>query len=420
MSGDGLTNGSAQRTFRAIAGAVGCAVALALTACGSGTDRTSGPATDRPLTIGISLSQTGDFAGPGKAAERGYELWADVVNRRGGILGRRVELRIVDDGSAPDQVAANYQTLITRDRVDLVFGPFSSLLTIPASQVAARHRYAFLEPAGGGPKVFEQHLSNLFFVQPAPVVKQGEVFADFILSLPPAERPKTAAYPALDDPFAAPIADHVRGTFEAAGIRTVYTKVYPAGTTDFRRIAAAVAAARPDVVVAGTQVEDGYGLTRAMIRLKFAPSRLFVSNGANSPVDFPREVGQANTNGIFSSSDWFAESPAPASTEFTRAYAARFGGSAQDIDATSAEAYSCGMLVEQVAKKTGKIDNATLITTLHSGVWPTLVGDLSWDAYGAPRGSFLLVQWIDGRLMPVFPMEQAHHAPSAGPLPWAG
>ncbi|MGH3387882.1 MAG: ABC transporter substrate-binding protein, partial [Actinomadura sp.] len=232
--------------------------------------------------------------------------------------------------------------------------------------------------------------------------------------------PRTAAYPALDDPFAAPIADHVRATFEAAGIRTVYAKVYPAGTTDFTPIAAAMAAARPDVVVAGTQVEDGYALTRALIGRRFAPSLLFLANGANAPTEFPAEVGPANTDGIFSSSDWFADSPAPASTEFVQAYLRAYGGTAQDIDTTSAEAYSCGMLVEQVAKRTGKIDNATLITTLHSGVWPTLVGALSWDADGAPRGSFLLVQWIDGRLMPVFPVEQAHHAPSVRPLPWAG
>ena len=63
---------------------------------------------------------------------------------------------------------------------------------------------------GPGPKVFQQHLHNLFFVQPAPVVQQGDVFAQYILSLPAAQRPKPAAYPALDDPVASPIAAEVR------------------------------------------------------------------------------------------------------------------------------------------------------------------------------------------------------------------
>ena len=137
-------------------GTLASACLLMVTGCGGG----KGSDAKGPLTIGISLSMSGDFSDPGKAARRGYELWADSVNKRGGILGRKVQLKIVDDTSQPNQVLTNYQTLINKDHVDLVFGPFSSLLTIPASQVAARSHYAFLEPAGGGPKVFEQHLGN--------------------------------------------------------------------------------------------------------------------------------------------------------------------------------------------------------------------------------------------------------------------
>ena len=107
-----------------------------------------------PIKIGISLSLTGDFADPGKAAQRGYQLWAAEVNKAGGILGRPVEIKIVNDASSPDQVVTNYQNLITQDKVDIVFGPFSSLLTIPSARVAKRYGYAFIEPAGGGPKVF--------------------------------------------------------------------------------------------------------------------------------------------------------------------------------------------------------------------------------------------------------------------------
>src|SRR5258707_797999 len=99
------------------------AAALALTGCGGSGKKTSGTSS-KPLTIGISLSMSGDFADPGKAARRGYELWASSVNKRGGVLGRKVQLKIVDDTSQPNQVLTNYQTLITKDRVDLVFGPF--------------------------------------------------------------------------------------------------------------------------------------------------------------------------------------------------------------------------------------------------------------------------------------------------------
>src|SRR5438270_11446101 len=185
-----------------------------------------------PIKIGISLSASGDFSDPGKAAKRGYQLWQSVVNAHGGLLGRQVQLKIVDDAWSPNQVVTNYQTLITRDHVNLVFGPFSTLLTAPAARIADRYHYAFPEPSGGGPLVFQEKLPNVFFVQPAPVVNCGDPFVKYILSLPPSERPKTAAYPELDDPFATPIAERARLKFEAAGIRTVFKEVYPPEMSD--------------------------------------------------------------------------------------------------------------------------------------------------------------------------------------------
>ncbi|TPN33578.1 ABC transporter substrate-binding protein [Mesorhizobium sp. B2-3-3] len=375
--------------------------------------------TSSPLKIGISLSLTGDFADSGKAAQRGYALWAAEVNKAGGILGRPVEIKVVNDASSPDQVVTNYQNLITQEKVDIVFGPFSSLLTIPAARIAKRYGYSFIEPAGGGPHVFEQHLNNLFFVQPAQTVKGGDVFADYILTLPPDQRPKTAAYAKLDDPFAAPIADNIKTRFEAAGIKTVYDQTYPSESADLTPIIAGIAAANPDVLVSGTQASDAYGQVKAMIQLKFNPKWLFMSNGANSPTEFPDKVGAKNTEGVFTSSDWYPSSSAAGSKEFINAYIAMYGGDANGIDNTSAEAYSAGMVLAQVAKKTGTIDNTSIIETLHRGVWPTLVGDLSWDADGAPKGEYLLTQWIGGKLTTVFPMNQAQHAPVSPKSNWA-
>jgi branched-chain amino acid transport system substrate-binding protein len=390
------------RAFAAAAALTVATLALALVGCAGGSGSNSQPG-GGPLKIGISLSLTGDFSDSGKAAQRGYELWADVVNKSGGVLGRQVELSIVDDASSPDQVVTNYTNLITQKKADIVFGPFSSLLTVPASRVVNRYGYAFIEPAGGGPSVFEQKLGNLFFVQPAPTTSGGDVFADYILSLPESQRPKTAGYAKLDDPFAAPIADNIKKRFEDAGIKTAYDQTYPAETADMTPIMSGMAAANPDVVVGGSQEADAFAQIKAMIQLKFNPKWLFESNGANSPADFPAAVGANNTEGVFSSADWYADSTAPGSAQFIANYIAKYGGAADTIDPTSAEAYSAGMLLEQVAKKTGKIDNATIIKTLHSGTWPTLVGNLSWDQYGAPQGSYQLIQWINGKPTTVFP-----------------
>jgi branched-chain amino acid transport system substrate-binding protein len=389
--------------------------------CGSGSGSSgSGSGTSKPLVIGASVSLTGDFSDSGKAVERGYQLWAATVNAHGGILGRQVQMKIVDDASSPVQVVTNYQNLINKDHVDLTFGPFSTLLTIPASRVAERYGYAFLAPAGGGPDVFAQNLKDFFFVQPAPTTQSGDVFASYILSLPAAQRPKTAAYAELDDPFSAPIAENIRAKFEAAGIKTVYKQVYPSETQDLSPVMAALTATKPDVIVGGTQSEDAYSMVKSLVQLNYNPKFMFQSNGANSPLEFPDKVGAGNTAGIFSAADWFPGSKAQGSAAFARAYIAKYGGTAQQVDDSSAEAYAVGQLIEAVAAKTGKVDNATIIQTLHSGTWPTILGDLAWSANGSPTGTFNLVQWQGGKLLPVYPASVAQAQPVAAKPNWGG
>jgi branched-chain amino acid transport system substrate-binding protein len=396
-----------------------------LAACSSSSSNSpsaggSSTGSTEPIVIGISLSQTGDFSDPGKAAERGYQLWADTVNANGGIMGRQVELKIADDASDPNQAVTNYQNFISKDKVDLVFGPFSTLLSVPSAQIANRYGYAFVEPAGGGPDMFAAKLPNVFFVQPAPVLACGQPFVDWVLSLPKDQQPKTAAYVSMDDPFASPIADEMQKQFEAAGIKTVYKTIYPPETTNMTPIVSAAASKNPDMWVGGTQSADAYAQVKSMISLNFNPKFLYLSNGASSPTEFPSKVGPKNTQGIFSCGDWFPNSDAPGNQDFISAYTAKYGGDAFGIDSTSAEAYAVGQLIQAVADKTGSIDNATIIKTLHSGSWPTVEGNLSWDQYGMPQGSDMLVEWIDQKLVPVYPPDVALQDPVYPKPNWAG
>src|SRR5690349_1874371 len=136
----------------AVLGASGLA---AWTGGGPGHSSATPAGSAGPITIGASLSKTGDFSADGLAFEKGYKLWAKDVNAHGGLLGRKVKLTILNDDSSANQVVTNYQHLFGGNHVDLAFGPFSSLLTEPASSVAARFGMAFVEGAGGAPSVFD-------------------------------------------------------------------------------------------------------------------------------------------------------------------------------------------------------------------------------------------------------------------------
>src|SRR5438270_13265919 len=123
------------RTLRSawVAGLSVAAVGV-LAACGSSSSSSgsSGGGGSAPITIGTSLSLSGDFAADGQAFQKGYQLWINDQNAKGGLLGHKLKLDVVSDASSPSQVVTNYQKLIGSDKVKLVFGPFSTLLTIPS------------------------------------------------------------------------------------------------------------------------------------------------------------------------------------------------------------------------------------------------------------------------------------------------
>src|SRR3712207_7076724 len=92
------------------------------------------------------------------------------------------------------------------------------------------------EPAGGSPEMFSRGFKFLFFAQQSTADKQGKVFAEWVASLPEDQRPKTAAYPTLDDPFAAPNVEGIRSMLEPLGVETVYQETYAIDTKNFDTI----------------------------------------------------------------------------------------------------------------------------------------------------------------------------------------
>ncbi len=382
--------------------------ALSLAACGSSSSGPSNtPKGGAPITIGVSVSLTGDFSGDGKALVQGYDLWAQDENAKGGLLGHHVTMKYVDDASSTTQVVTNYQNLITQDKVALVFGPFSSLLTIPASTVTDRFGYAFPEPAGGGPSVFTRGIHSLFFVQPAPVEDNLVSFTQWVLSLPASARPATAAYSTEDDPFTQPQVDKAKALLEAGGIRTVSYKVYPAETTDFTPLAQQVISANADVVVLGSQEPDSVAFIKAFQQQHYNPKALVATGGPDQGADFADKVGTANTEGVMVPAGWWSSAKTPDNATFVSEFIAKYGGTPGDIPGDAAEAYSVGEVVDQAAKKANSIVNAALISALHSGTYQTIQGPMAFDSVGKPNGATFLVQWQNGLTVPVYPPSAA-------------
>ena len=393
-------------------------LALVLAACGANNQAAQ---STNPITIGVSLSLTGDFSGDGKALKQGYDLWAQDINAKGGLLGHKVTMKYVDDTSSTQQIVTNYQTLITQDHVALVFGPFSSLLTIPASTVVERYGYAFPEPAGGGPSVFNRGLHNIFFVQPAAVEDNLVSYTKFLLALPSDQRPKTAAYATQDDPFTQPQIDKAKSLLEAGGITTASYKVYPAETTDFSSLALQVVHSNADVAILGTQEPDAVAFVKTFIQQHYNPKSIIETTGPDQGKDYADKVGGNNTEGIMVPAGWTADATAYGNSTFVTEMIAKYGGAAGDISADAAEAYSVGQVVDQAAKKANSIDNKALVSALHSGTFNTVQGPMSFDSTGKPqsRVGVYIEQWQGGKAVFVYPSSVAKARPEYPKPNWS-
>jgi len=338
------------------------------------------------------------------------------VNDSGGLLGRPVDITVKDDQSDQNVVVTDYNALIQQDKVDLLLGTFSSLLNLPASAVAERNRMLYVEPAGGSPEMFSRGFKYLFFAQQATAEHQADLFSQWAAGLPADQKPKTAAYVIADDPFGGPVAEGIQSQLEAAGVQTVYSKVYPPETTNFDAIAASVAAKKPDVIAQGSAgLADGVGLDRALIKVGYSPKQLFQASTPSFADQFSNGVGLENTEGIFYAVSYHVDAPTPGNTDFLQAYRAKFN---TDPPEDAADAYAAAQVLQAAVENVGSIDDQTALADwLRANSVDTILGTLSWDDTGAPEQAFLLAQWQSGDEEIVLPEDAATSDTIVNPKP---
>jgi branched-chain amino acid transport system substrate-binding protein len=400
-------------------------VVLALLGACSGIDRGSNT-TDtpsKPITIGFSISLTGDFSADGRALKMGYELWKDTINKRGGLLGRQVELKSYDDESKPDQAAANYQKLISTDKVDLLLGPYSTLLNASSVKIADRSNYAFVEGSGNDSDIFNLELTNqnLFVVTlPSEIYLDG--FARYILSLPENQRPKTVAYASVDDSFSTPQVAHAKAVLSKGGLKTVFEETPYKDSNAIPSIARRIIRTNPDIVILGAPgVTDCASFIKIFKQEHFSPKAFIATTGPDKGSEFTKAVGTEAAEGIFvPNSGWFPGVKTYQNEEFTQSYIAKFGGTAEDINPVTVQGYAAAQVLEQAITKAQSTDNKKLLDVLHKESFDSLFGPVKFNEKGENTlGVPYLLQWQQGKLTPVYPPANATAQPQYPKKAWS-
>ena len=203
------------------------------------------PTEAEPIKIGASLPMTGGFAINGEKHRDGYQLCVDLINEKGGLLGRPVELIVSDNQSDVETTMAQTERFLNVDNVDLIFGTFSSRLTFPMSSAMEQAGMVHPIPSGAALRIYMRGYETPFYFQQKAAEYVGESPINMISELvPEGEQPASAAVVFADDFFAGSIANGLLGgdvevegeddvvslapgLIEAAGMELVYEEMWP-------------------------------------------------------------------------------------------------------------------------------------------------------------------------------------------------
>jgi len=365
------------------------AVCAALACCLLGG--VSARADDQPITIGFSMELTGPLAVVGKSGLLAFQIWADNVNKKGGLLGRPVKLVYYDDQSNPSNVPGIYEKLISVDKVDLLISSYGTNLVVPAMPVAISHNRLFFglfalaaNKQFGYPKYF-----SMLTFGPNPTKSFSQGYFDLAMAQNP--KPQTIAIVAADAEFSRNASDGARENAKAAGLNIVYDKTYPPTTVDYTPIVRAVQAAEPDVVYVASYPPDTVGILRAIGEVGLKTQMVGGAFVGLPAAALKTQLGPL-MNGVVNVELWepVKTMEFPGVMDFIKQYQEQAASAGVDPLGYFLPpfAYSELQILGDAIAATGTLDEDKLADYMHSHPFHTIEGDIAFGPDG---------EWTEGR-----------------------
>ena len=351
-----------------------------------------------PIKIGFSMSLTGPLAANGKQALLGARIWAEEVNAKGGLLGRKVELVNYDDQSNPSTIPGIYTKLLDVDKVDLVVGGYATNMNAPAIPVVMQKNKTFISLFALSVNS-EFHYPRYFSMLPSgPTPKESFTEGFFQVAAAQNPKPTTIALAAEDAEFSRNACEGARNNAKKFGFNIVYDKSYPPNTTDFSPIVRAIQAANPDLVVFCSYPLSSVGLLQTVTEIGYKPKMLGGAMVGLQATAFKDKL-KGKLNGVVNYETW-VPSPklmAPAA-DFFKKYQAR--AASEGVDPLGyylgGWGYAYFQVLQQAVEGAKSTDDAKLADYLHSHEFKTIMADVKFGKEGEwTQSGMLQVQYHD-------------------------
>ncbi len=323
-----------------------------LSACGG--EKGGGTSTDT-FKVGAVLELSGASATGGQIAQRGYQLWADTVNAKGGLsIGDKkynVDLVVQDCKSDPGTAADATSRLATEEGVNAIFGAYTSGVQIAMDPICAKYKVPCIAGSAESPGIWKKQPAFTFGVIPAVDTTAARSIQSIVDIANP--KPATAAVVGANEPFSDDTAQGFRAGAEAAGMKVAHFSLFPPNA-DLAPVANVVAAQRPDIVAVGGHDVLLVDFVNAMAATGYTPKAIIEHYGITD-ASFSKALGR-RADGVMGISVWlptaaFSDDLFGSAADYAKAFEEKHGS---PPDYTAAGCSAAGQVLQAAVEKLGQ------------------------------------------------------------------
>ncbi len=348
------------------------------------------------IKIGLSLSITGKYAAMGNMQRNGFELWKKHVNSGRKLLGREVEMIIRDDQSNSEAAKSIYLELIEKEKVDLVFGPYSSEISEAILPITEQHHYPVLLSGASADELWSKGYRYAFGVY-SPASKYAVGFLEMLVR----NKINDIAIVSADDSFSASLFEGTRNWAKKFQINIRFSQRFAKGTGDMVQLAEKVKQSEAQALLVCGHLQESVDMRKALKSINWYPRAYYASVGPATRVF--QEILGGDAELVFSSSQWEEQVGVhfPGGKTFITTFKETYG---QAPSYHAATAYAAGMILEEALKILGRVDRDGLRDTLSIMDTMTVIGRYGVDKTGWQIRHFpLIIQWQQKELKVVWP-----------------
>jgi branched-chain amino acid transport system substrate-binding protein len=356
----------------------------------------------KPIRLGGSLAITGPLAENARWIKRGYEYWAEKVNKTGGLLGRPVELVIYDDEGKPDKAVQLLEKLITVDKVDLLLGGYAGPSCAAQMSVAERYGMVYVS-MGGHMTSFSQGFKYSFSATPMMGEWLGDVFFKFLESLPANERPKSVAYVRLNNPIGRSGAAVEHKWAEKLGMKIVMEEYYDSPLASADAIISKAKQGGAELLYCTQFFPDAVLTVRSAKALGYNPKFFEQSVAATSPA-WTKTLGP-DGNYVYQGVIMTNSLPFPGIQELNKVAKEKFGE--PDAPEYFLFGYSWPETLQRGVEGAKSLNQDAIRDYLRSHEISIIAGKFKFDEKGLPPAYSYVVQVQKGQTVVVYPSDKA-------------